>query len=522
MMLKGEIIKARIFRFDPSKDKTPRYEVYEVPYDVWAYDSSPMTVLAFLNYLVEVEGKSIAYRWACGVGKCGTCAIRVNGRPTLACGKVVEKEMTIEPLDDFPVIRDLVIDRSAYDKRIRDLKPYIERFNVPYPDQFPEKLKYDPERYKLKTCLECLCCVSVCPVLELDHFAGPAAMLKLTNVAFDPRDQSDRPSSALSEGVYSCTTCKHCNEVCPMDLDIPTRAIELVRALIVERGLIKAPLLRKTFESTYKYGNPWEQPANKRSDWTKGLEVRTIQNNPKAEILYFVGCTPSYDARCQEVAKSMVTIFNKAKVNYGIMGDEEKCCGSPMLTLGENGLFEVLSEEMTRDFGKYNIQKIVTTCPHGYHAFVNDYTINKEKIKVQHYTQFILELIEQGKLHFSKKINKVVTYHDPCYLGRHNNIYDAPRKILEAIPGLSLVEMERTRENSFCCGGGGGRIWIEEAPAEERPSVNRAREAASVNPDILATACPLCLINFVDAVKVIGKEEKIQVKDIAELVKEAM
>lgn len=325
-------------------------------------------------------------------------------------------------------------------------------------------------------------------------------------------------SSSLVDAIYSCCNCAACGELCVLDYgEYAVLISEALRTEAVEEGLVPKTIA-DVFSNTYKYGNPWGRSVNERSDWVDGLEVKTIKGNNDVDVLYFVGCTASYDPRVQEVARSLITIFNEAGVNFGILGNEEKCCGAEMLIAGEKGLFEMLNEQNIENFDKYGIRKIVTTCPHGYNTFVNKYPT---EIEIQHHTQFISELLEQGKLRFSKRIDKVVAYHDSCYLGRYNKIYDPPRKILGAIPGLTLVEMPRKKGSSYCCGGGGGRIWMDETP-ENRPSIIRAREATGVNPSVLATACPFCLIELEDGIKIMDEEENIQVKDIAELVKEAI
>lgn len=523
-------IRLNVFRCDPSEDEKPRYEAYEIPADKkrWVLDA--------LIYIREHYDGTLAFRYSCRHPKaCGNCGILVDGEPKLSCMTLTRDGMTIEPLKNFPLVRDLVVDTSELERKLDELPLFLERTkSLQEPTENFEFFKPDehfPKEFlELSTCIECFLCNEACPILDKSHQSigasrfgiGPVGQLILAKYAMDPRDGGNRASRSLSEGIYECTTCARCKEVCPQEIPIPELIIELLRNQIVDAGFIQNPLMTNVFRSTSKYGNPWEQPIEKRIEWTKGLEVDTIQDNPEAEILYFVGCTPSYDLRCQEIAKSLVTIFNKAKVNFSIMGNEEKCCGGPMLRMGEKGLFKTLSAQMIRNFEKYGIRKIVTTSPHCYNAFVNNYPINKEKIKVQHYTQFIWELIEKNKLNFSKEVNKVVTYHDPCFLGRYNKVYEAPRNVLEKIPGLSLVEMERNRAYSFCCGGGGGRIWIEEASPGERISAILAREAADLNPDILATACPFCLINLEDGIRVVDEDRNIQVKDIAELVKEAM
>jgi Fe-S oxidoreductase len=326
-------------------------------------------------------------------------------------------------------------------------------------------------------------------------------------------------SPSMADAIYSCCNCAACKERCIYDYSQYTILLsEALRAEAVEAGIVPKTIAN-ALENTYKHGNPWGRSSGERSNWAKDLKLDTLGKNKSVDVLYFVGCTASFDPRVQEVARSLVTIFRKAGVNFSILGNEEKCCGSEMLTTGEKGLFEMLRDQNIETFKKYGVRKIVTSCPHGYNTFTNNYP--KGEIEVQHHTQFILELLEKGKLKLSRRIDKRVTYHDPCYLGRYNKIFEPPRKLLEAIPGLRLIEMPRNRKNSLCCGGGGGRIWIDET-VKDRPSKIRANEVENVNANVVATACPFCLIELEDGIKIIDKEGSIQTKDIAELVKEAI
>jgi len=319
--------------------------------------------------------------------------------------------------------------------------------------------------------------------------------------------------------VFECTTCMACELACPAQVKV-CDIIREIRRNLVERGTVPRTLAN-ALESVQLHGNPWGHSKNRRQDWSDDLRMNNWKKRGDFEFLYFVGCTPSYDYRNQLVARALAGIFNSADVSYGILGNEERCCGDPMFDIGERGLFEMLANQNIKIFKRYNIKKIVTTSPHCYNAFKNHYPRFGETYKVYHYTQLVSDLIDRGNINFSKRIYKRVTFHDPCYLGRHNGAYEAPRRILNAIPGLKLVEMKRNREDSFCCGGGGGGIWMN-PKFVDRPALIRAREAADTEADILATACPFCIINLEDGVKVIGKDNKIQVKDIAELVREAI
>jgi len=370
-------------------------------------------------------------------------------------------------------------------------------------------------------CTSCGLCRAKCPMFEDVKLESVTARGKLI-ICYNLLMSNIQLSEKVVERLFQCTLCKACTEACVSMLDVP-KVVEAARSDLVEEGLVPRTI-RDILISTQKYGNPWNQPKEQRINWIKNLgepNLKILSDKVSAEILYFVGCTPSYDPRCQEIARSMVRVFNEANVDFGILGNKETCCGASILRVGEKGLFDMLAERNLENFKKYSVNRIVTISPHCYNTFKNDYLGGNSEFEVQHYTQFLADLIDQGKIKFSKRINKVVTYHDPCFLGRHNSVYEAPRKILESIPGLTLVEMDRTRENSFCCGGGGGRIWMEET-SDTRPSLNRVREAADLKPDIIATACPFCLLELDDAVKVIDKEEEIQVVDIAELVKEAI
>jgi len=217
----------------------------------------------------------------------------------------------------------------------------------------------------------------------------------------------------------------------------------------------------------------------------------------------------------------MASTLNSLRVNYATLGMEEWCCGDHMLRMGEKGLFEELALHNIEMFKKFEGEKIVTLSPHCYNTFKNDKPYADEKLNVQHYTQFLAEAVQEGKIKLPKPFKKKVAYHDPCFLGKRNDVYDAPRQILQAINGLELVEMKRTKQSSFCCGGGAGRVWTEEAVPEKRPCVDRVKEALEVNVDVIAVACPFCVTTLEDAVKVLDVENKIAVKDVLELMKEA-
>jgi Fe-S oxidoreductase len=325
------------------------------------------------------------------------------------------------------------------------------------------------------------------------------------------------------EELWDCTTCSTCYSRCPKQVN-PMEAIIAMRSAIVEKGKIH-PNMKTALESTFRNGNPLKMPRSDRGLWAKDLNVKTFTETP-AEYLYYVGCTPSYDPRGQKVARAIVQILQSADVDFGILGNDENCCSSEVRRLGEAGLFEAMVEENTEMFKELGVEKMFTVSPHCFNVFKNDYhTIEagaKFGAQVQHYTQVMAELVKDGKLKFNGSFAKKVTYHDPCYLGKHNGIFDEPRDVLTSIPGVELIEMDRSREKSLCCEGGGGRMFLEGTNPGTRLAQLRVKEALDTGAEVLATACPFCLLTLEEAVKHLNAEEKIRVLDIAEIAVQAL
>lgn len=330
-------------------------------------------------------------------------------------------------------------------------------------------------------------------------------------------------TKSLSRIFYSCTACKNCVENCRLyqwrtergkTFPETWKIINAAREEIVERSLV-LPKIRDFLENIDRQGNPYGEPREKRDDWSKDAEIKRYERGD--EFLYHVGCVGSYDTRAQNAARALGEILIKADLSFGILGNEEGCDGNEVNMLGEKGLFDMLVEENIRKFKDLGVRKIVTLSPHAYNAFKNDYP---KDFEVMHYTQLLRDLIKDGRLDLSDGFDAKITYHDPCFLGRHNDEYDAPREILKSIPGVELIEMERNRENAFCCGGGGGNFYTDFlGGGEDSPSRVRVRDARDTGAEILAVACPICLTMLNDAVKVEGLEEKLKVKDIPEIVR---
>lgn len=319
------------------------------------------------------------------------------------------------------------------------------------------------------------------------------------------------------EAVWACTTCRACMEMCPVYVE----QMEIIGE--IRRGLVESgetpPDVRDFLQNIQKQKNPWGEGKFKRDQWIKKseTEIPTVKENPEFEWLWFVGCAHSFDNRNIPVAIKLARLLNDIGVNYAVLGREEGCCGNDVRRVGEEGLFQMLKEENLQIFEKYGVERLFATSPHCYNTFKNEY----EGYEVKFVLEIIYDAIKTGKLELKHPVNKKVTFHDPCYLGRYNGVYDLPREILKAIPGVELVEMPRNRERSFCCGAGGGNL-VREYPGEDRPNNIRAREAASTNAEILAVACPFCMIMLEDGVKTEKLDDRIQVLDVIELVYESV
>jgi Fe-S oxidoreductase len=323
------------------------------------------------------------------------------------------------------------------------------------------------------------------------------------------------------ETVWSCMQCNACVEACPVGIE-QAPIINQLRRSLVEEGEIPSNL-QSTLQVIQKSGNSFGENRRKRGRWTRELdfEVPDARKEP-VDVLWFVGDYASFDPRSQKVTQALARLFRAAEVDFGILYEGERNAGNDVRRVGEEGLFEALAEENIETLGSCEFKRIVTSDPHSLNTLRNEYPELGGSWDVAHHTAFLLELIEAGKLDVAGRLDYKVTYHDPCYLGRHNGGYDAPRAILEAL-GCTLVEMPRNRDNSFCCGAGGGRIWIPDEPGQERPSENRIREAVDLGElDYFVVACPKDVTMYEDAIKTSGHAEQIELRELTELIEEAV
>lgn len=338
---------------------------------------------------------------------------------------------------------------------------------------------------QILSCLQCGTCTGVCPWPLVREFS-PRKIFRLASLGIEGYEQ---------EELWKCVNCKKCAIRCPSGIDIPD-VMRSIRSVMVETGAYpqayRAPLGNLRAE-----GNPWSGFRKERTKWAENLEVP--QFGPGVEHLYFTCCTQAYDPRYRKVGKALISLLKKAGVSFGILGVEESCCGDQARKVGAEETYQLLKSSNVELFRKHGVKKALVSSPHCLQVLSSDYT-KDIPIQTAHHTQILQELIAAKKLIPRKTIEAKVTYHDPCYLGRYAGIYDAPRQVLQAIPGLELVEMERNRKLSLCCGGGGGGLWMD-VPPEERFAVMRIREAQETGANIIATACPYCISMLEDAVK---------------------
>jgi len=361
-----------------------------------------------------------------------------------------------------------------------------------------------------KRCFQCGLCDTVCPWNRVRTFS----MRKIV------REATFGLTDIESEEIWRCTTCGRCPQRCPRDVRQIESGVALRRIATEYQVFPKAVKpVRTASASLVDEGNPLTEARKDRANWAEGLAVKTFTEG--MDILYFPGCYLSYDARLKKVAKATADLLNRAGVDFGILGVKENCCGESIRKTGDEEAFKRLARENIKTFIDHGVKKILVSSPHCYHTFKNEYPEFRVNFEVVHIAQYLCELIRAGRLELGKEFKKKVTYHDPCYMGRHNGIYDEPREVLKKVPGLELIEMAESRTDSLCCGGGGGRIWME-TPRGERFSDLRLEQAIGVGAEILATSCPYCIANFEDSRLTTGVADQIEIKDITEIIRDVI
>ena len=368
-------------------------------------------------------------------------------------------------------------------------------------------------------CTSCKRCQDRCPAWATEKPLSPMKLVQqIGEVAFDT-PAANLPEAVEKDALWACTTCRACQEICPASIEHVNKIIELRRNLVLMEGEFPGEEVMTAMENTEVNGNPLGLAFASRGDWAEGLPVVTLEQSSDVDILFFVGCYASFDKRNQAIAKAFVQLCDAAGVKVGILGKEEKCCGEPMRKMGNEYLYQMLASENIELIKGYEIKQIVTSCPHCFNTLNKDYRDLGLDVAVSHYTEYLAELLQQGQLKITPQTFDC-TYHDSCYLGRYNDIYQAPRTLLAAA-GAQLSEMEKHGAESFCCSAGGGRILADEKIGT-RISEKRSQMAAATGASTLISSCPFCLTMFEDGIKGAELEEQLKPKDLAEVLVERL
>ena len=380
----------------------------------------------------------------------------------------------------------------------------------------------------LDACTECGRCTSVCPAHAVGKDLSPRdIILQLRDLMHDSQSAISNQQSALIGAVpatspaslWQCTTCAACMEACPVFIEQMPKIVDMRRHLVMEEADFPDSM-QEAISSLEKRGHPFSGTQATRVDWAEGLNVTHISDAKDAEVLLWVGCGGALVERNQKVTRATAQLLAQAGVNFAIMGREEKCSGDPARRIGNEFLFEMLAKENIAKLNKYDVKKVITACPHCFNTFRNEYPQYGGQFEVYHHSEYLAKLVSEGRLKPLAESERKITFHDPCYLGRQNGVYDAPRTLVKISSRQTPVELERSREKSFCCGGGGGMSFVEEPP-DQRVNQERAREILETGADTVAVGCPFCMTMMEDGINARKGSRDVSVMDVSELLWEA-
>ena len=475
------MIKVKVFRYHPQEDDESCLETFKVN------KKEKMKVLDALNYINENYDAKISYRCSCRAGQCGSCAVKVNGQTVLACKAEIMDGDVIEPLD-FEVMKDLIIDRTITDGRVKELELFIDECDTYH---CPANIK--PEDYenskKLRSCIECLSCLSVCPPLkETSEFAGPYFMRYFGKFALDPRDCGERIQTSFDEGLYCCTSCSKCVEVCPKEINTFGGAIEKLRELSCRKGIGPLPphkvvrdLIEKTGRSVEPLGEGFIKAISQ--------EPPSESGELKPKIAFFTGCMIDY--RLPDVGFALLDVLKNQGIDI-IVPVDQVCCGSPMIRTGQTEIVEAIVKKNAEVFKDYDV--IITVCAGCGATLKNDYPKYGVNLNVVEISEFIADNLNIDNMN---PVDLKVTYHDPCHLSRGQGIRKEPRKILGKIKGLEFVEME---EPDRCCGSGGG-VRSGKPDIAAKIGKRKVDMIKDLDVDAVITICPFCEYHIRDSLK---------------------
>ncbi len=477
--------KVRVLRFNPEIDPAPHYETYSYPFQ------PGMTVLDVAFHLQETVDGTFSFSYCCRSSHCGLCGAIINGQPGLMCRETATREMTLEPLRNFTVIRDLLVDREQYESQMEGLRLYLDRVNPA--EKEPEKIvAEDLNRFKVVSrCVECYSCISGCPVFRENRheFLGPAGLMQLARHAFDPRDELNRGVMAYSAGLYNCTHCGNCTEVCPHEI-APAENIELLRAQLVASGKVPRAVtqLIDMIEKTEKAISP---PRDKKPFLT------THSAPAPAPLGLFVGCNIDYDFRLMGIAEAAVKVLQKIGFKVAIPA-EQICCGTPLREVGAVEPIENLVKKNVEAFAKMGVKEVLTlcsgcglSCKKDWPGTYKQATGKDMPFTVLDFTEFMARLELPADLF--QPLEMKVTYHDACSLNRGQGIHEEPRKVLRMVPGLKLIEMP---ESDYCCGGGGG-VRLTNTDLAKQVLERKMSSMDPLDVEAIVTCCPTCIKQFI-------------------------
>ena len=376
------------------------------------------------------------------------------------------------------------------------------------------------------SCTECGRCQDLCPAYNTQKPLTPKMLiLDLKNNMYRNKEailagKYDEVSHVIDQHVtedviWACTSCRACEIACPVFIEHTDKIYDIRRNLVMMESRFPTEV-QSVFKNMENNATPWAFSASDRANWTEGLSIKTMAENPQIDVLLWVGCAGSYDDRNKKVLKAFTSLLKKADVKFAILGKEEQCTGDPARRIGNEYLYQTLAKANIETLNRYQVKSIVTACPHCFNTIKNEYKDFGGHYEVFHHSQFIARLITQGKLKPTKTLEETVTFHDSCYLGRWNNVYEQPRAVLQALPAVNLVEMKSNHDQSMCCGAGGGRMWMEEKIGK-RVNIARTEQALATHASVIASSCPFCMTMMTDGVKAKEMQDKVRVMDIAEL-----
>jgi succinate dehydrogenase/fumarate reductase iron-sulfur protein len=514
----GATCRVRIARSEQGDDGR-HFDEFDVPVE------EHTTLFDALRWIQLNADPTLSLRHSCLHASCGTCGMRVNGLDVLACVCMLAdygEEVTVEPLANLPVRTDLVVDMEPLYERFPDPRPIIRDSEMPAEAEAPADLK---SYVRLEDCIECGICLSACPVVSTDgRFLGPAALAAVARLLDEPRGWDPdalRDVIAGPDGVWQCTTCLACAAACPAAIEHVPLVIGM-RQELVERGDLD-PLLQQTLEKLARQGNSYGKAGRMRARWSKALDFKIPDARAEAvEYLWYVGDFASFDERVQDASRRLATILHTAGVSFGLLYEGERTAGNDVHAIGEQGLFEMLVEQNLKVLGEATFDTIFTTDPHTLNVLRNDYPRYGLDKPVLHYSELLTRLVSDGVIDLQPVLRGArVTYHDPCYLARYNGIIEPPRRLID-LTGAELVEMPRHGASTFCCGAGGGRIWMSESEVEERPSEQRIREALALGGlDYFVVSCPKDLVMYAAAAETVGGVD-FEVVELSALIERAL